>query len=170
MTTGLLVIDNIPEKFDRLYAARDRENSAIKYDVNISRLSCTCRDFTEKRVTFPPGDVRRVCAHLYDKLYQTKAERAFNPLVQLFIRYGREMLTYRTVSDALGQFVVGFPFGPRHLRAIAVVDEKPLLATYDLRQGDWAQGETPLTPIRAAEVLERMRQVYPEAFGHGGTA
>jgi hypothetical protein len=170
MPTGLLVIDNIPEKFDRLYAARDRERPAIKYDVNIARLSCTCLDFTEKRLSFPPGDVRRVCAHLYDKLYQTKAERAFDPLVQLFIRYGREMLTYRTVSDALGRFFIGFPFGPRHLRAIAVVDGEPLLATYDLGQRDWEQAETPLTPTRAAEVLERMRRAYPEAFGHGGTA
>ena len=170
MTTGLLVIGNIPEKFDRLYAARDRENPAIKYDVNIARLSCTCRDFTEKRLNRSPGDVTRICAHLYDKLYQTKAERAFDPLVQLFIRYGREMLTYRTVSDALGRFVIRFPFGPRHLRAIAVVDGKSLLATYDLGQRDWAQGETPLTPMRAGEVLERMHQAYPEAFGHGGTA
>ena len=79
MTTGLLVIDNIPEKFNRLCAARDRENPAITYDVNIARLSCTCPDFTGKRLHFPPGDVRRVCAHLYDKLYQTKAERAFDP-------------------------------------------------------------------------------------------
>jgi hypothetical protein len=62
----LLVIDNIPEKFDRLYSARDRETPAIKYDVNIARLSCTCRDFTEKRLNLPPGDVRRVCAHLYE--------------------------------------------------------------------------------------------------------
>ena len=136
MTTGLLVIDNIPENFDRRYAARDRENPTVTYDVNIARLSCTCRDFTEKRMNFPPGDVRRVCAHLYDKVYQTKAEQAFDPLVQLFIRYGREMLAYRTVSDALGRFVIGFPFGPRHLRAIAVVDGMPLLATYDLGQRD----------------------------------
>jgi hypothetical protein len=122
MTTGLLVIDNIPEKFDRLYSARDRETPAIKYDVNIARLSCTCRDFTEKRLNLRPGDVRRVCAHLYDKLYQTKAERAFDPLVQVFIRYGREMLTYRTVSDTLGRFVIGFPFGQRrHLRAMQLL-------------------------------------------------
>lgn len=169
MTTGLLVIDSIPERFDRLYVASDRENPAIKYEVNIAHLSCTCRDFMEKRLTFPPRDVRRVCAHLYDKLYQTKAERAFEPLVQLFIRYGREMLTYRAVSDALGRFVIGFPFGPQQLRAIAVVDGKPLLATYDLGQRLWAQGETPLTPTRATEVLERMRRAYPEAFGHGSS-
>jgi len=170
MTSDLLVVDNIPEKFDRVYAARDRENPATKYDVNIARLSCTCRDFTDKRLHFPPGDVRRVCAHLYDKLYQTKAERAFDPLVQLFIRYGREMLTYRLIDDAFGRFVVGFPFGSRYLRAIAIVGGQPLLATYDLAEHAWSAGETPLISTRAADVLERMRRAYPEAFSHAGRA
>ena len=33
MTNDLLVIEQIPEKFDRSYSARDRENPDIKYDV-----------------------------------------------------------------------------------------------------------------------------------------
>jgi hypothetical protein len=41
------------------------------------RAADACRDFTETRLNSPPGDVRRVCAHL---------------------------------------FVIGFPFGPNHLR------------------------------------------------------
>lgn len=170
MTGDFLVVDNIPERFNRVYAARDRENPAIKYEVNIARLTCTCHDFTHKRLHFPAGDVRRICAHLYDKLYQTKAERAFDPLVQLFIRYGREMLTYRPVEDALGRFVIGFPFGTRYLRAIGIVEGQPLLATYDVTEHAWSAGETPLATTRAAEVLERMRRAYPEAFSHGGHA
>ncbi len=166
----MLVVDNIPERFNRVYAARDREDLATKYEVNITRLTCTCRDFTGRRLHFPPGDVRRVCAHLYDKLYQTKAERAFDPLAQLFIRYGREMLTYRSVEDALGRFVVGFPFGPRYLRAIGIVEGHALLATYDLTDHAWSAGETPLTETRAAEVLDRMRRAYPEAFSRDAHA
>jgi hypothetical protein len=167
MNSDFLVVNNISEKFDRVYAAKDRENPATTYDVNIARLTCTCHDFTGKRAHLPAGDVRRVCAHLYDKLSQTKAERAFDALVRLFIRYGREMLTYRLVDDALGRFVIGFPFGPRHLRAIAIVEGQPLLATYDLIEHEWSAGETPLTAERAAEVLERMRRAYPEAVNHG---
>ena len=170
MTTELLAIEDIPSKFDRRYVATDRENPAVKYAVNIARLTCACTDFSERRRDFPAGDVRRVCAHLYEKLYQTKAERRFDPLVQLFIRYGREMLTYRTVAAARGRFIIGFPFGPRHLRAIGIVDGKSMLATYNLGLYEWAEGETPLTRMQAAEVLERMRQAYPEAFARGGTA
>jgi hypothetical protein len=145
MTDRTLVVGNIPEKFNRVYAARDRENPATTYEVNLARLTCTCGDFTARRRDFPPGDARRVCAHLYDKLYQTKAERDFDPVVQLFIRYGREMLAYRSVEDAVGRFVIGFPFGPRYLRAIGVAGGQPVLAMYDLASRTWAEGETPLS-------------------------
>jgi hypothetical protein len=170
MTSELLVVGDIPQKFNRTYAARDRENPATIYEVNVARLTCTCPDFTAKRLDFPPGDVRRVCSHLYDKLYQTKTERAFDPIVQLFIRYGRDMLTFRRVEDAFGRFVVGFPFGPRFLRAIGVANGQPVLATYDLGWRAWSPGETPLSTAQAAAVLERMRRVYPEAFRHDGHA
>jgi hypothetical protein len=114
--TNVISVGSIPEKFNRIYLAKDRENPATTYAVNVAHLTCTCRDFTDKRMAFSPGDVRRVCEHLYDKLYQTKVERDFDPLVQLFIRYGRTILTYRLVEDALGRFIIGFPFGPRYVR------------------------------------------------------
>lgn len=165
MTEVFLSVGSIPEKFNRVYVARDRENPATTYEVNVARLTCTCHDFIDKRMAFSPGDVRRVCEHLYDKLYQTKAERAVDPLVQLFIRYGRSMLTYQLVEDALGRFVIGLPFGPRYVRVIGVVEGRPLLATYDLEAEEWSGSETALTPTRAAEVLERGRRLYPAAFG-----
>jgi hypothetical protein len=163
MRSEVLVVGNITEKFDFQYTARDRQDPATIHKVNVARLTCSCRDFTDKRQDFPPGDVRRVCAHLYDKLYQTKAD----PLVQLLIRYGREMLMYRLVEDAVGRFVLGFPFGRRYIRAVAVVDDGPLLATYDLVDRAWSSGETPIAATRAAEVLDRMPRAYPEAFEHG---
>lgn len=53
MPSEFHVVDNIPDRYDRVCAARDRENPTFKYDVNIARLSCTCRDFTDKRLHFP---------------------------------------------------------------------------------------------------------------------
>jgi hypothetical protein len=160
----LLSVGRIPEKLNRIYVARDRENPAARYEINVARLTCTCSDFADKRRDFAQGDARRVCEHLYDKLYQTKAERAFDPLVQLFIRYGRSMLAYSLVEDALGRFVIGLPFGPRYARVIGVIEGKPLVATYDFKGGEWSERETPLTPARAAELLERVRRVYPAAL------
>ena len=155
---------SIPEKFNRVYVAKDREDPATTYAVNVAHLTCTCLDFTDKRMAFSQGDARRVCEHLYEKLYQTKAEPAFDPLVQLFIRYGRTMLTYQLVEDALGRFVIGFPFGPRYVRVIGAIEGRPFLATYDLKEHEWSGSETPLTPGRAAEMLQRMRRAYPDAF------
>lgn len=162
MATEFLAVGSIPDKFDRLYVAPDRDNPTVTYQVNVARLSCTCPDFARRRQGFPSSDARRVCAHLYDKLYQTKVERALDPVVQLFIGYGREMLMYRMLEDALGRLIIGFPFGPRYVRAIGVMRGRPLLATYDLKNRVWRDGETPLTRARAAEVLERIGRVYPE--------
>ena len=36
MTSELLVVGDIPQKFNRTYAARDRENPATIYGVNVA--------------------------------------------------------------------------------------------------------------------------------------
>lgn len=159
-----LAIAPLPAKFDRIYKAGDRRSDAV-HQVNLARLECSCPDWTTHRAGFPADDVRRVCEHhIYDKLYSTKAEKEFDPLLQLFIRYGRTMLTYRIVSDDLGVMVVGQPFGAGSIRAIGVLHGKPVLATYELPHGEWASGETDLPDDLAKSILQRMRATWPEAF------
>ena len=113
----------------------------------------------------PLHDGRRICAHIYDKLYATKVERGFDPLVQLFIRYGRTMFVYHVVADDLGVMIVGQPFGPGVVRSIGVVNGKPVLATYRVQAGEWSSGETDLSAEGYARILECMRAALPEAFG-----
>lgn len=105
-----------------------------------------------------------MCAHIYDKLYSTKVERTFDPIVQLFIRYGRTMHDYRVVTDALGVLIIGQPFGPEIVRAIGFANNKPVLATYDARADEWSPGETELSPDFAAAILGRMPETIPEVF------
>ena len=38
------------------------------YDVNISELTCTCRDWTCRRHNFPKGDNKRLCKHLVEAI------------------------------------------------------------------------------------------------------
>lgn len=158
----ILSVGALPAKYDRIYKARDRESEAI-YEVNLARLQCTCPEFRAERAAFAPDDARRVCVHLYDKLYSTKAEREMSLIVQLFIRYGRRMLSYRLVEDDLGKFAIGQPFGPNSIRAIGTIDGQPVLATYDLKDREWASGETDLAPDVREAVLQRMRSVMPAA-------
>lgn len=155
-----LTINPIPAKYDRIYKARARDSDAV-YDVNLARLECSCPEWLSERSGFPADDARRVCAHIYDKLYATKAEREFDPVLQLFIRYGRTMFSYRVISDELGRFVIGQPFGPGVMRVLGHVQGRPILATYDARAGEWASGETDLNPDLAARLLERVQAAFP---------
>lgn len=158
-----LTVGPIPEKFDRIYKAGDRVSDVV-YEVNVGRLQCTCPEWETHRSRFPPDDARRVCAHLYDRLGSTKVERSFDQLARLFIRYGRSMYAYRVIEDELGVMVVGQPFGPHAVRAIGVVGDKPLLATYDVRSHEWSSGETDLSPQLSDDILKRMRATLPDAF------
>jgi len=158
-----LTVPPLPTKFDRTYRARARDTDAV-YQVNLARLQCTCPDFESRRAGFAPADARRVCEHIYDKLYATKAERSFDLILQLFIRYGRSMYSYRIVADDIGRFVLGQPFGARSIRAIGVVGGNPVLATYNVDSREWSTGETDLSPKIAADILARMRTAFPEAF------
>jgi len=74
------------------------------------------------------------------------------------------MYTYRIVTDDLGVLVFGRPFGARLVRALGVVDGKPLLATYNVDAGAWSRGETDLSPALAVQILERMQSTFAEAF------
>ena len=156
----------LPQKYHRGYVARDR-NGLDTYDLSLRELSCTCADFLKNRTGFPGTDPRRVCVHLYDKLYSTKAERNFDPVVQLFIRYGRNMLTARTVDEPDCVLVMGQPFDAGTVRAIGAIHGLLLLAIYDARSGEWASGETVLGPETASRVLGEMRAAFPEAFTTG---
>ena len=154
----------LPKRYDRAYKAHDGQTDAV-YEVNLARFQCTCPEWEHSRVGFPPGDVRRVCAHIYDKLLSTKLERTFDPILQLFIRYGRSMLSCHVLADELGVFIVGQPFGPRVIRAIGVLNGKPVLATYNFDLGEWSRGETDLSANLAGQILERMRSAFPAAVG-----
>ena len=158
----LLTIGPLPAKYDRIYKARGVGDEI--YEVNVARLECTCPECRSQRAAFPVGDVRRVCPHLYDKLYSTKVERDFDLIVQLFIRYGRSMLSYRLIADDLGEFVIGQPFGPKSVRVIGTIGGKPVLATYNIEEADWSRGETDLSPDIRDAILWRMRAVVPSAF------
>lgn len=158
-----ITIGPLPAKYDRVYSARDRSCDAM-YEVNIAQLRCSCPEHKERRAAFPIDDARRVCEHLYDKLYATKVDRDLSALARLFIRYGRRMYEYRMVHDDSGALVIGQPFGAGRVRVLGLIGDTPVVATYEVGPGHWVSGETTLDARMAAIILERMRRTYPEAF------
>jgi hypothetical protein len=113
---NLLTLGAIDPKFDKVYKVRGDGDEI--FHVNVARLECSCAEWRDKRSTFAPGDVRRVCSHVLEKLYTTKVEKNLTLLQQLFVRYGRTMLDCREVIDSLGAFVIGQPFGPSSIRGL----------------------------------------------------
>ncbi len=154
----------LPAKFDRIYKGRDRVDPNIRHSVNLARLECSCPDFQSRRAGFAPNDARRVCEHIFEQLSQTKAESLFDPLLKLFIRYGRNMLDLRVLHDDSGTFLIGSSY-PRHsMGVIAVIEGEPVVATYDLEGGHWFSNEEELHPALAALLLARMRTAFPGAL------
>lgn len=136
-----LDVGEIHEKFDRTYKAHSRSKKDVTYMVNVKKLSCTCPDFVENRSHYAERDVRRVCAHLYDKLYQTKVERNFNPLLQLIIRYARKERNFHKLMTDNGDFVFGFSEGSPWVKVIAIIRNTPQIGSFNILEDRWAYNE-----------------------------
>ena len=85
-------------------------------------------------------------AHLYDKLYQTKVEQGFEPVVQLIIRFARSCQSFHRVNAADADIVFGFSSGHPWVRVLAIFgnvrspnrfDENVIAASYDVEKGRW---------------------------------
>jgi hypothetical protein len=150
----LLSIPAAAARFDRTYKARGRLDPDSIYQVNVARLECTCSEFVHRRARFPERDVRRVCDHLYDKLYQTKVETDFSELLRMFIRYARPMTAYAIATSGAEAYVFGHPFGPHALRILGVWVGGSATATYDFGRNYWDQDT-----LRANRVPQLVRQV-----------
>ena len=66
------------------------------------------------------------------------------------------------ITDDLGLFVIGQPFGSGVVRVLGVVRERSIVATYNALAGEWASGETDLSADLYAGILERIKAAFPE--------
>jgi hypothetical protein len=138
-----LDVGEIDEKFDRTYKAHSRSQKDVIYMVNVKKLSCTCPDFVKNRSHYAERDVRRVCAHIYDKLYQTKVEKNFNPLLQLIIRYARKERNFHKLKTDNGDFVFGFSKNSPWIKVIAIISNTPQIGSFNILEDRWAYDEEP---------------------------
>ncbi|HEV58425.1 MAG TPA: hypothetical protein ENN87_13185 [Phycisphaerales bacterium] len=139
----IITVGNIDPKYDRLYKAASRSEQGKWYKVNVQRLTCSCPDWQKRRSAYPPGDVRRVCKHVYDKLYQTGVEKHFDDIVRLLIRYGRRDRHFFRVDNARGTFVFGFTPGVPWVRVFAKVKGESVVGSYNMDEHRWAYDEVP---------------------------
>ena len=57
-------IPQMPESVNKEYDAWSSAGKDKTYSINPHRMTCTCKDFEEKRADYPINDVRRACKHL----------------------------------------------------------------------------------------------------------
>jgi len=81
---------------------------------------------------------------LYDKLYQTKVEKGFEPIFQLVIRYGRTIERFYEYEVPDLYALAGFPRGVNGLRLFARVGSEAATGTFDLAGRSWFYPEPEL--------------------------
>lgn len=149
-------LPTIPDKFKRIYRAKARDGGE-KYDVNLRALTCSCPEFISTRSNWPERDLRRVCEHIYDKLYQTKVERDFDSLSRLLIRYGRSIERFYEYNDAEVYALAGFSQGFDTLfRIFARVGDDVVMDTLDIHFRVWEYSEQK----KHHDVLDRLARIF----------
>ncbi len=159
----VLNVGPIDPKFNRIYKAHSRSDPNKSYEVNVAQLTCTCLNFQSSRAEHVPGDVRRVCAHLYDKLYQTKAEKSFEPVIQLIIRYGRKEHHFHRVQSAGSDIVFGFSSLVPWVRMLAIFGNDSVLGSYSLAENRWVGDDEWREEIRQRHdnhLLSELKQLF----------
>lgn len=156
-TPEIIKVPTIPEKFNRTYKARSRSEPEKIYEVNVKHLSCTCKGFLQYRASYENNDVRRVCPHIYDKLYQTKVEQTFPHILRLVIRYGRNDKNFKTLEDNDGEFLFGYSPNSFWVRIFANVGGVTSVGLYNLKENRWGYEDI---PKHSALLIDKVLMVF----------
>ncbi|MBF0426894.1 MAG: hypothetical protein HQL66_13860 [Magnetococcales bacterium] len=140
--------------FDRPLQVSGRGHTPLLHQVNLYRLTCTCRRFRTRRGYFPDNDIRRLCHHLRQELGRQNLLERLDPLSRGIIddRVRDRCYIRATVSGN----DVGFGLSPKRgfvrifARRQAPTDppEGPFTGDYNkfifhVSRGEWGGGDAP---------------------------
>jgi hypothetical protein len=84
--------------------------------VDLTQLTCDCRDFRQNRAHLPPDALGRVCAHLSSALAMTGATSAMDQLLRAIVEAGAARMSYYQFRIGSGRVVaVGHTPGTERL-------------------------------------------------------
>jgi hypothetical protein len=86
-------LSNYNRPFNVHSSSYDIENDNLKndnvYSVNLHKMTCSCKDFTEtNRAQIPVGDIRRLCKHLLSKYEQFFGNKGLSSFSQCVLSEG----------------------------------------------------------------------------------
>ncbi len=122
------------------------------YKINLFYLHCSCKSYRENVKKYPKRDLRRICKHIYFKIFADYSE-ALDTLSKLLLDtkywFGITYITKVDLND--DEIYLGLNFTKEKVAAIINVDECWKQYIYNLRDLNWV-GDKPSSP----EILEKI--------------
>ncbi|MBF0137177.1 MAG: hypothetical protein H7833_19060 [Magnetococcus sp. DMHC-1] len=76
----------LPQELDKPVQVAGRDHTPLLHQINLFRLTCTCRRFRTRRGFFPQNDIRRLCFHLRQEMGRQHLLEHFDALSQCIIQ------------------------------------------------------------------------------------
>ncbi len=107
-------VPNLMTGFDVARSVKSESNSKVHYEVNLSRLTCTCKSYEHLKGTYPDRHPGNLCKHLINSLIENAEPIGLKPCevscLQLTKdRKGQEK--YLMLSDHTGDFIAAYTKG-----------------------------------------------------------
>ncbi|WP_140048489.1 hypothetical protein [Thioflexithrix psekupsensis] len=127
----------------KLTLAASRSSDEKNYLVDLHHLTCTCSDWQQRRANYPAADIRRICKHLYEKLYHQGLEADLPVTLRLALQNGRKETCFQRIENEHGDFLIGFTPHSFWVKVFACIQNEPIIAIYRLDLDGWAYGKQP---------------------------
>ncbi|MEO5367332.1 MAG: hypothetical protein H7831_13490 [Magnetococcus sp. WYHC-3] len=102
------LIEVPPKSFDKTLDIPSRVYNYRMYQVNLHRLTCTCRRYREFRAHYPPGSIQRLCRHLRKELERTNLLGGYDDIQRRIILDRARDRCYRRLWAGPIEFAVGY--------------------------------------------------------------
>lgn len=113
------------------------------YRINPHDLSCTCPEWRERRGMHSPGDIRRVCRHIFQELCELEIEKEFDIPIRLALRQLRCCENVCRLSGPLGTLIMGKDLDSDWVNVTGLFQGTPVVAGWNLHENRWAYDERP---------------------------
>ncbi|MBF0154929.1 MAG: hypothetical protein HQL64_14400 [Magnetococcales bacterium] len=160
------LLPSLPEELDQPVQVAGRDQTPLLHQINLFRLTCTCRRYRTRRGYFPDNDIRRLCYHLRQEMERRQLLTHFDALSQCIIQDRVRDRCY--IRSSVQGDDVGFGITPKQsiirifTRRQDPTDspEGPRTGPYDrfsyhIKHKTWINGESPpMAELLVGKALE----------------
>ena len=112
--------------------------------VNLYYLNCSCKTYRQNAKMYPRRDIRRICKHIYAKLF-AEAESSLDSLTRMLLHnqfwFGQSAVKKVKFHNEI--IYIGIHKLLKFVSVIQSFEDKCNKHIYDLPKDEWANGEKP---------------------------